>query len=965
MAKKRATIVPEVRKTNKKSTRKKAPPSSPKKRAPKKAEPPKRTPRKKAATKQKPEETVDLKEELASKLPDIDFDISTPIPRVDPAPFLSGVGDGNSIASILNIKWSKYIPFEPLPKQLAALMLADEDELLFGGALGGSKSTWLAMESLRFMDLPGYASIIFRRQLTDLKQPGGLIPKILQWLSPFQAQGLCQYHASEHIVRFKTFWPGTDIPGPDAMLQFGYIGEAAVRERYQSAEYQTCPVPETNILMADGSYKKAGDLEEGDIVQTLQGPSLITKVAKRFSPCVEVITPHGSQIHSISHKLLSEPSFDSDPRNSTKEFLSFEELSLRSSLKYQKFQTHTQKLSQDLKPIVESELSFLHPSSTDFFEESTNAEIDFEASDDELQESQQPQTLFYPLVLALPAFLTNLPCSEKDDQTEDDGVYVPMESTIEDSRCDCSFYLHQHDERAFSNQNHHKYPTTQDDAEVQTLSILQLGTKGHTQEYIPLSFDSYVHPYTKEICHHDQTISGHRLVVEECSLKALEGSFEVVSITVANHSHYISSSKLVNMNCCFDELGNWPEADDYLFMMSRLRKTVCPIHGKDAEGNAIYDQSCYQCRAISQVVPRMRAACNPGPAWIKRRFGIRPDPTQYKTSREALIAIQEGHKVRWVGSPGHPKFIPSYLWDNKHLDARAYKKLLAEMPESERSRLEDGNWESRVDARFKRKWQRFVHLHVDPELLKEYPEQYISELTKERRIYNALEGSYSYIEFDNLGNTYQSEPIPLRTLKRIFLTADPAVTVQRGPVDEQIKQKNSYTGIGVFGETRNDELLWLAGQKFRKELPDVIDAITFLNYIWKPSMNKIEASGVGIGAAQFLESAGFPVTKNWKKTDKVENSMSAQLLMRHGKILFPINALWLERMEDVIFSWTGLPSEEDDMVDVISDAGNEISLKIAREIVTHKVTKSLPCSVSSFPSGRVVVPQYGISNRHF
>ena len=648
MAKKRATIVPEVRKTVKKTTRKKAPPSSPKKRAPKKAEPTKKVPRKRAPAKQIEPEEVDLKEELASKIPDVDFNISTPIPRVDPTPFLSGGGDGNSIASILNIKWSKYIPFEPLPKQLAALMLAEEDELLFGGALGGSKSTWLAMESLRFMDLPGYASIIFRRQLTDLKQPGGLIPKILQWLSPFQAQGLCQYHASEHIVRFKTFWPGTDIPGPDAMLQFGYIGEAAVRERYQSAEYQTC---------------------------------------------------------------------------------------------------------------------------------------------------------------------------------------------------------------------------------------------------------------------------------------------------------------------CFDELGNWPEADDYLFMMSRLRKTVCPVHGKDPEGNPIYDQSCYQCRAISQVVPRMRAACNPGPAWIKRRFGIRPDPTQYKTTREALIAIQEGHKVRWVGSPNHPKFIPSYLWDNKHLDARAYKKLLAEMPESERSRLEDGNWESRVDARFKRKWQRFVTLNVHPELLKEHPEAVGG---------NILDGaSYSYVEFDNLGNTYQSDPIPLSSLRKIFLTADPAVTVQRGPVDEQIKQKNSFTGIGVFGETRNDELIWLAAQKFRKELPDVVDAITLLNSLWRPVMNKIEASGVGIGAAQFLESAGFPVTKNWKKTDKIENSMSAQLLMRHGKILFPINALWLERMEDVIFSWTGLPSEEDDMVDVLSDASNEISLKVAREVVTHKVTRSLPCSVSTFSSGKIIVPQYGLSFKHY
>ncbi len=419
------------------------------------------------------------------------------------------------------------------------------------------------------------------------------------------------------------------------------------------------------------------------------------------------------------------------------------------------------------------------------------------------------------------------------------------------------------------------------------------------------------------------------------------------------------------MNCCFDELGHWPESDDYLFMMSRLRNTVCPIHGKDAEGHPIYDMKCYRCRANSLIVPRMRAACNPGPAWIKKRFGIRPDPTQYKTTREALIAIQEGQKVRWVGSPGFPKFIPSYLWDNKHLDSISYKKLLAEMPESERSRLEDGNWESRVDARFKRKWQKFVQLNIDPELLKEYPEQYIDELTKQKRTFDLSNASYSYVQFDSLGNTYISDPIPLKTLKRIFLVADPAVTVQRGPIDEVVKQKNSYTAIGVFGETIHDELLWLAGQKFRKELPDVIDAITFLNYIWKPVMNKIEASGVGIGAAQFLESAGFPVTKNWKKTDKIENSISAQLLMRHGKILFPMNALWLERMEEVIFSWTGLPNEQDDVVDVLSDASNEISLKVAREVVMHQTTKAMPKSVSSFSSGSVKAPHYGISSNHY
>jgi hypothetical protein len=70
-------------------------------------------------------------------------------------------------------------------------------------------------------------------------------------------------------------------------------------------------------------------------------------------------------------------------------------------------------------------------------------------------------------------------------------------------------------------------------------------------------------------------------------------------------------------------------------------------------------------------------------------------------------------------------------------------------------------------------------------------------------------------------------------------------------------------------------------------------------------------------------------------------------------------------MEEVIFSWTGLPNEQDDVVDVLSDASNEISLKVAREVVMHQTTKAMPKSVSSFSSGSVKAPHYGISSNHY
>ena len=568
---------------------------------------------------------ADIARALGMELPTHVPITSTPLPRTDPTLVAQELANIEELASI---KWSKYIPPKkvPHPKQIAGMMMVNDKEILYGGALGGGKSEWLAMEALRFCDLPGFAAIIFRRQLTDLSMPGALIDRIGNWLAPHKESGMCRYSGEQHTWSFKTFWPGTDIPGPEAKLQFGYIGGAEIRERYQSAEYQLV---------------------------------------------------------------------------------------------------------------------------------------------------------------------------------------------------------------------------------------------------------------------------------------------------------------------CFDELGQWPDDLDYVFMHTRIRKNVCDIHGKDKDDNPIYHPTCPQCKVLSQIPLRMRSASNPGMAWVKKRWGIKPDPLLYKTPRQALIAIDEGKKVKWVGTNPDAKFLPAYLWDNPSLNYKEYIKMLKELPEEKRSQLQDGNWESRCDSRFKRKWQQFVQLNL--------PEQYLTEKWDEEAIKyfhgkNFREGSYDHVTFDSQGNTLIQDSIPFKTLDRVFTTADIAVSVAAGPVDEVMKKKSSSTVLSTWGITKHQELLWLHRVKIKAEIPDVVSSLIDINTVWHPTMNKIEANGVGIGVAQYVERAGYPVQKNMKKTDKIENSLCAQIIMKNGRVLFPINALWLEDAEDDVFQWTGVPTEPDDTIDTLSDAANELGPQVAREISNRQAT---------------------------
>jgi predicted phage terminase large subunit-like protein len=470
------------------------------------------------------------------------------------------------------------------------------EEALFGGALGGGKSDVLLMAALQYMDVPGFAGIIFRRSLSDLKLPGALLDRIQKWLAPFIARKEVKYVPSEHTYYFPTTWPdGT--PGDPAKLVFGYIGEASVKERYQSAEFQYC---------------------------------------------------------------------------------------------------------------------------------------------------------------------------------------------------------------------------------------------------------------------------------------------------------------------AFDELTTWDSSEDYAFMFTRLRQAVCPVHKTDDTGTPIWNPRCPRCQMLRTVPKRMRSATNPGGSggtWVKHWFSIKPDPEKYPTRKDALLALQRGDIVRFVGTDPGKAFIPSFLEDNPYLDRKSYDVMLERLSDADRDRLRSGNWEFRPDSRFKRAWIKYFTMNGD---------QYI----------------------------LPHKVVHRNELRRIFITVDPAASLRAGPIDTQVRSgAPSWSVISTWGYTKDYELLFLDMVRFQKETPEVVEAIENAFYKWKPSYVKIEYKGVGIGVAQYVELQGVPVSRAPKAIDKLENSTSAMMMMKHGRIYFPENAPWLEIAEDEIFGWTGLPGTEDDIIDTLSDAANDL--------ISSGETQALPRKIQS------------------
>lgn len=104
----------------------------------------------------------------------------------------------------------------------------EPSEVFYGGAAGGGKSDWLLMGALEYVDVPGYAAIVFRRTFTDLALPGAIMARAHEWLAPHAARGVCHWSGQDKRWTFES----------GATLQFAYMEHANDELRYQSAEFQ-------------------------------------------------------------------------------------------------------------------------------------------------------------------------------------------------------------------------------------------------------------------------------------------------------------------------------------------------------------------------------------------------------------------------------------------------------------------------------------------------------------------------------------------------------------------------------------------------------------------------------------------------------------------------------------------------------------------------------------------------------
>lgn len=123
----------------------------------------------------------------------------------------------------MKLRTNKYIPHAPTDKQRAFLLLPCR-EAFYGGSAGGGKSDALLAAALQYVDVPGYAAILFRRTYTDLALPGALMDRAHEWLADTDA------HWQE---KTKTWM----FPS-GATLTFGYLDGPRDHDRYQGAEFQ-------------------------------------------------------------------------------------------------------------------------------------------------------------------------------------------------------------------------------------------------------------------------------------------------------------------------------------------------------------------------------------------------------------------------------------------------------------------------------------------------------------------------------------------------------------------------------------------------------------------------------------------------------------------------------------------------------------------------------------------------------
>lgn len=192
----------------------------------------------------------------------------------------------------LKIRLTKYVPQDHIDrmniKQHAALWV-NAKELMYGGAAGGGKSDFILMAALQYVDIPEYASIIFRKTYTDLSLPGALMDRAHLWLDGTDARW--------HEMDKRWVFPS------GATLSFGYLKNELDKYRYQSAEFQFIGFDElTQFPIDDYLY----------LFSRLRGPADGTKPLARVPLRMRSASNPGGTGHAWVKKRFIDKEWDPD-----------------------------------------------------------------------------------------------------------------------------------------------------------------------------------------------------------------------------------------------------------------------------------------------------------------------------------------------------------------------------------------------------------------------------------------------------------------------------------------------------------------------------------------------------------------------------------------------------------------------------------------------------------------------------
>lgn len=142
-----------------------------------------------------------------------------------------------TVKSFMNAQLNDYIQEKPFGLQWKFLIYPSE-ELFFGGAAGGSKSSALLMSALTFVTEPNYDALIIRKTYSDLSQPNSIMDRCQKWMSKHIEEGRVKF---DKINKKFTFPSG-------ATLSFGYLASDKDLDTYQGAELQFIGIDEATQL---------------------------------------------------------------------------------------------------------------------------------------------------------------------------------------------------------------------------------------------------------------------------------------------------------------------------------------------------------------------------------------------------------------------------------------------------------------------------------------------------------------------------------------------------------------------------------------------------------------------------------------------------------------------------------------------------------------------------------------------